>query len=86
MSIFCPRCAWRPQLWSRWQCRPGCLTVWNTFDTHALCPGCRRQWRETMCFGCRRMSPHVDWYHDDLMDEIDEIVRVANERPDLIPV
>ncbi len=86
MSIFCPLCAWRPQPSSRWLWRPGCLTSWNTFDTHAPCPGCGKQWRETWCPQCHLPSPHDDWYHEDILDQAEEIVRIASERPELIPV
>ncbi len=59
-GIRCPRCKWRPRKRDRWQCR--CHHVWNTFDTHGLCPACHYQWRETACLACLVMSPHEDWY------------------------
>ena len=69
MKIFCPHCEYQPLAADRWQCRPGCFTIWNTFETHACCPGCAKQWRLTWCPGCGRYSPHDDWYHDDVPDE-----------------
>ncbi len=69
--IRCPLCKWRPDARSRWICRDsphpenftgGCGTVWNTFDTRGLCPGCGHQWRWTSCLRCHRKSPHEDWY------------------------
>ena len=62
-EIYCPLCAWQPSAMDRWWCYPGCQTVWNTFWTRGLCPGCEHQWLETMCLKCRRMSPHESWYH-----------------------
>jgi len=38
--------------------------IWNTFETRALCPGCRKQWQMTQCLLCAALSPHDDWYHD----------------------
>jgi hypothetical protein len=49
-------------------CTPSCGTVWNTFETRAVCPGCGKQWRETCCLGCLRWSLHEDWYHDEETD------------------
>lgn len=65
MSIFCPICEWRPTPTSRWQCRPGCGFVWNTFDTRGICPHCFKLWRQTRCLRCREMSLHELWYHQD---------------------
>jgi hypothetical protein len=62
-EIYCPLCAWRPTATDRWICHPECGTVWNTFWTRGLCPGCGHQWRETACLRCQRMSPHEYWYH-----------------------
>lgn len=62
--IHCPLCQWRPGPAAVWQCtRPGCGTVWNTFHTRALCPGCGYQWQNTTCLACDEMSPHEAWYH-----------------------
>lgn len=66
--IFCPVCSWAPSPNDRWQCRPGCLTVWNTFETHACCPGCHKRWQLTFCLACGIGSLHEDWYHDDEAD------------------
>jgi hypothetical protein len=52
-------------------CHPGCDTVWNTFETHARCPGCAKQWRETQCLLCHAVSLHDDWYHDEAPAEDD---------------
>lgn len=61
-GIRCPKCAWEPAKADRWLCEPGCGTVWNTFETHGGCPGCSKQWTETVCLRCHQWSPHDDWY------------------------
>lgn len=69
--IRCPLCAWQPDAASRWCCEAsdspepffrGCLTIWNTFATHGLCPGCSHQWSWTSCLRCHGWSLHEDWY------------------------
>jgi hypothetical protein len=69
--IRCPNCNWQPERSSLWTCMPagapeffrgGCGHSWNTFDTGGRCPGCRHQWRFTMCLKCQTWSPHDDWY------------------------
>jgi C4-type Zn-finger protein len=62
-EIFCPKCRWHPKADSQWQCVPSCGTVWNTFWTRGVCPGCHYQWRKTQCLECKETSPHEDWYH-----------------------
>jgi len=62
-EIYCPHCAYRPQAEDRWECTPGCGTLWNTFWTAALCPGCGHLWPDTECLVCGEISPHQDWYH-----------------------
>ena len=63
LEIYCPRCGWRPTAEDRWVCTPQCGTVWNTFWTRGLCPGCAKQWDDTQCLECGRHSPHKHWYH-----------------------
>ena len=72
--IRCPVCAWTPGRGSRWYCGTcpepegyldGCGTMWNTFDTRGLCPGCQHQWRWTSCLACHQWSLHEDWYEQD---------------------
>lgn len=62
-EIYCPRCKWKPRAESRWHCLPGCDTVWNTFWTGGVCPGCAHHWQHTQCLACLEISPHKDWYH-----------------------
>jgi hypothetical protein len=37
--IRCPKCKWQPGRGERWMCK--CRHVWNTFDTHGVCPACQ---------------------------------------------
>ena len=63
-EIYCPACRWRPGSEARWQCTMrDCDTVWNTFWTRGVCPGCAYQWRNTQCLVCLEFSPHESWYH-----------------------
>jgi hypothetical protein len=62
-EIYCPKCSWCPSATDRWVCNPSCGTVWNTFWTRGLCPGCGHQWQDTACLRCRKWSPHESWYH-----------------------
>ena len=68
-AIWCPCCEWRPQAEDRWQCTPSCGTVWNTFWTRGVCPGCAVKWPKTQCLACKAFSPHEAWYHDPEADE-----------------
>jgi hypothetical protein len=72
-GIRCPLCRWRPSASSRWWCErvgppepvfEGCGTMWNTFATHGLCPGCGHQWHWTSCLRCGEWSLHEDWYEE----------------------
>ncbi len=62
-GIHCPKCGWSPRSEDRWVCN--CHTVWNTFDTGGVCPGCLKQWGVTRCPSCHQWSPHSDWYPKD---------------------
>ncbi|MDQ2745945.1 MAG: hypothetical protein M3T96_01650 [Acidobacteriota bacterium] len=68
--IRCPLCRWQPHQSSRWLCSDenfhrGCGTIWNTFDTRGVCPGCRYHWRWTDCLRCLKSSPHDAWYENE---------------------
>ncbi len=69
--IRCPKCEWQPTAASRWFCADadfpefyfnGCGTMWNTFATGGVCPGCAHRWRWTSCLSCYGCSRHKDWY------------------------
>ena len=62
--IRCPVCQWQPAPTDTWCCSPGCLHVWNTFETRGLCPGCSKQWTHTACLRCNAWSLHDDWYEE----------------------
>lgn len=62
-EIYCPHCAYRPQSDDVWECVPSCGTLWNTFWTGGVCPGCGYRWQKTQCPTCGELSPHEDWYH-----------------------
>jgi hypothetical protein len=73
-GIRCPLCSWQPRPSSRWACVDcptpelffgGCGTVWNTFDTHGVCPRCTHAWQWTSCLACGGWSLHDDWYIDE---------------------
>jgi hypothetical protein len=67
VRIRCPVCGWQPSRYDRWNCNPeGCGHIWNTFDTHGVCPACSREWTSTSCLYCGVWSPHDDWYEEDL--------------------
>jgi hypothetical protein len=48
---------------------PSCGTVWHTFWTGGVWPGCGHQWRDTQCPACQVLSPHREWYHYPEADE-----------------
>ena len=88
IEIFCPKCRWEPKTYSRWLCAPelgGCGHVWNTFDTHGICPKCNWHWIITACLWCKQFSPHEEWYHEpgrDSGERTEELDRLAEtERP-----
>ena len=78
LKIECPKCNWEPDGGAHWVCT--CEHVWNTFDTAARCPKCKKQWRMTACptipGGCGVSSPHLDWYKnlDDLLRKELEVI------------
>ena len=68
VRIYCPKCEWAPGRHDEWECRPGCGTVWNTFETRGRCPGCSKRWLVTVCLACLVGSLHERWYHDEAGD------------------
>lgn len=78
-KIACPKCDWEPDGGEYWQCS-SCYHSWDTFMTGAVCPACKRQYKETQCIGyrggCNQMSPHIDWYRElpqRLKEEVEEV-------------
>ena len=60
LEINCPKCSWKPTSEKLWQC--SCNHIWNTFDTCAQCPKCKKIWEDTSCPKCQRWSKHLAWY------------------------
>ena len=60
IEIKCPKCSWKPTLDSLWQCT--CNHLWNTFDSCAECPKCKKIWEDTSCPACQKWSKHLAWY------------------------
>ncbi len=78
VEILCPKCDWKPDGKAWWACT--CGHSWNTFETAARCPACKKQWEHTQCpiepGGCGEMSLHLDWYRgldDWLIEELEQI-------------
>jgi hypothetical protein len=71
-QIYCPHCKFRPRAEDRWFCVPSCGTVWNTFWTRGVCPGCSVRWPQTQCLQCDIYSPHEEWYHYPEPDKVCE--------------
>jgi hypothetical protein len=72
-EIKCPKCRVKPRAYDRWKCDK-CRFGWHTFDTFGQCPRCGHVHKQTRCFVCKRISPHIDWYTDP-DDNIEEIVK-----------
>ncbi|MEQ8707203.1 MAG: hypothetical protein RIC19_24940 [Phaeodactylibacter sp.] len=78
VEILCPKCDWKPDGKAWWVCT--CGHRWNTFETAARCPSCKKQWEKTQCptpaGGCGTESPHLDWYRgldDWLVEELEQL-------------
>ena len=75
VEICCPKCEWEPDGRPYWHC-DHCSTRFDTFETTAICPQCRKRFEETQCIQCREFSPHLDWYRnldDWLRGQLEEI-------------
>jgi len=82
MYIACPKCDWRPTPDVLWSC--SCGHLWHTFDTHGVCPGCGKVWKETQCHifpGCGQWSDHEDWYHEDDDLTLEEYLEEMKKAP-----
>ena len=74
VKIACPKCDWEPDGQPYWMCDE-CATTFDTFETTAICPGCRKHFEETQCIDCKEFSPHLDWYRN-----LDSWLRLQLER------
>lgn len=52
----CPWCKTPPPLGNFWRC-PHCRTMFDTFETHGVCPQCAAQFPEAQCLHCGRVTP-----------------------------
>ena len=83
VEIKCPKCDWAHDGGEHWWCE--CGHRWDTFETAARCPSCKKQWEVTQCptdpGGCGEISPHLEWYRglDDWLRE--ELERILQAQP-----
>ncbi len=63
VQIACPKCDWEPDGHAHWVC-DHCATRFDTFETTAICPNCKKQFEDTQCISCTEFSPHLDWYRN----------------------
>ena len=75
-KIRCPKCEYAPRADDRWACIPRCATLWHTFWTAGVCPGCGLQWPLTQCPACGQVSPHRQWYREPEPSEADRVREV----------
>lgn len=85
MYIACPKCDWRPNASSLWRCT--CKHVWNTFNTHGVCPACGKVHEVTQCLRCGQWSDHEEWYHDDDGLTVEDVIANPERlrQPILVP-
>jgi Zn-dependent protease len=56
----CPSCHAAPPIGALWACGR-CRTAFDTFETHASCPGCGLRFTSTRCFDCGGTHPIEEW-------------------------
>jgi Zn-dependent protease len=59
-SFHCPSCKAAPPMGNFWTC-PQCKQRFDTFQTHAVCPHCAKQFPQTMCANCGEKHPLDAW-------------------------
>ncbi len=52
----CPWCKTPPPLGNFWRC-PHCRTMFDTFETHGVCPQCAAHFPDAQCLHCGRVTP-----------------------------
>ena len=72
-QIRCPKCGYAPRPDDRWACIPRCATLWHTFWTAGVCPGCGLHWPLTQCPQCGQISPHRQWYREPEPSEHEQV-------------
>lgn len=73
LEIKCPKCSWKPVNEKLWIC--SCKHIWNTFETGAVCPKCKKRWEDTSCPKCHKWSKHILWYND-----LDKLLKLELEK------
>ena len=56
----CPSCNTAPPVGEYWKCS-NCGQAFDTFQTGAVCPGCRTQFSATRCLDCGHLHPMHEW-------------------------
>ncbi len=59
-GFVCPWCKAAPPIGNLWTCGQ-CKTMFDAFETRAVCPYCAIQYSATRCLDCGRMHPMSDW-------------------------
>jgi Zn-dependent protease len=59
-GFACPQCKTGPPTGSLWVC-DNCRKAFDTFQTHAVCPQCAKQFAVTACFECGALHPMSEW-------------------------
>lgn len=60
-TVSCPECGWVPVGIAWWRCED-CGESFDTFETGARCPSCKRTWEHTQCPACMARSSHQRWW------------------------
>jgi Zn-dependent protease len=59
-NFSCPSCGARPPMGVLWTCA-ACQTMFDTFETGAICPQCRASFSATQCIDCGVRSAPAAW-------------------------
>jgi Zn-dependent protease len=59
----CPSCRTAPPLGAFWKCAR-CNSLFDTFETHAVCPHCSARYAATTCLDCQAQSSPEAWVTD----------------------
>jgi len=59
-GFACPACKSAPPVGELWKCGQ-CGRAFDTFQTHAVCPGCGMQYPVTKCLECGQAHPMTEW-------------------------
>jgi len=59
-GFACPRCKAAPPLGNYWTCG-ACRTIFDIFETQAVCPYCATRFAPTPCLDCGTPNPVSEW-------------------------